>query len=494
MINIVHYPIISMLLLLVTAALMPLFGKKQLKAVKVLPLLVLLISGALNVMSFQYVNQKGAYSYHFGAWSEKIGIEFLINEFSLLVSLLFIGISFFILMYAYSGLGFDVDENQIPGFYSLFFLSLYSMVGMALTNDLFNIYVFVEIGSIAACGIISAKRKKKNYLAALRYLLLSSIGSVAILFGIALLYQTTGRLNITEIASVLKLAWESYPLNIIAAMAFMLAGLSLKTALFPVHIWLPDAHSQAPTVSSAALSGLVLKSYVIIVVKFFFAIVGQEIMVGLNMDKILLILAVLSMLGGSFLAMAQEDLKRMLAYSSVAQIGYIFLGFSMMNKAGFAAAMYHLVSHALLKSMLFLAAGTLIYQTGKRNISDYTGMAKKTPLPFAIIGVGALGMIGIPGVNGFMSKLYLMLAAMEAKHIGMVIVLVISSFLNAVYYLPILIKALTKKEAGKEEAIRPIPISMGAAMIALAIACIFFGLYPDLIMDVCYKAAALFFI
>lgn len=493
MINIVHYPIISILLLLITAALMPLFEKKQLKAAKVFPLFVLFISFVLNVISLQYVNQKGTYSYNFGTWSEKIGIEFLINEFSLLLSLVFIGISFLLLLYAFSGLEFDVQENQIPGFYSLFFLSLYTMVGIALTNDLFNIYVFVEIGSIAACGIISAKRKKENYLAALRYLILSSIGSVAILFGVAFLYQTTGRLNITEIASVLQVAWQEYPLNIIAAMAFMLAGLTLKTAIFPVHIWLPDAHSQAPTVSSAALSGLVLKSYVIIVVKFFFAIVGQEIMVGLNMDKILLILAVLSMLGGSFLAMAQQDLKRMLAYSSVAQIGYIFLGLGMMNKAGFAAAMFHLVSHALLKSMIFLAAGTLIYQTGKRKISDYTGMAKKTPLPFLIIGVGALGMIGIPGVNGFMSKLYLMLAAMEAKQIGMIVALLISSFLNAVYYLPVLIKALTKKEEEKEETIRPIPTSMGAAMITLAIACFFFGLYPDVIMDVCHKAAALFF-
>ncbi len=352
MINIVHYPIISILLLLITAALMPLFEKKQLKAAKVFPLFVLFISFVLNVISLQYVNQKGTYSYNFGTWSEKIGIEFLINEFSLLLSLVFIGISFLLLLYAFSGLEFDVQENQIPGFYSLFFLSLYTMVGIALTNDLFNMYVFVEIGSSAACGIISAKRKKENYLAALRYLILSSIGSVAILFGVAFLYQTTGRLNITEIASVLQVAWQEYPLNIIAAMAFMLAGLTLKTAIFPVHIWLPDAHSQAPTVSSAALSGLVLKSYVIIVVKFFFAIVGQEIMVGLNMDKILLILAVLSMLGGSFLAMAQQDLKRMLAYSSVAQIGYIFLGLGMMNKAGFAAAMFHLVSHALLKSMI----------------------------------------------------------------------------------------------------------------------------------------------
>lgn len=491
--SIEHYPIISILILLITAAIMALFSKRQQKLAKTLSLVALSSCFVLNFMSLQYVDENGPYSYHFGGWSEKLGIEFVLSEFSLFLSLVFIGIALLVLIYAISGLEFDILADQIPGYYSLFFLSLYSMVGIALTNDLFNIYVLVEIGSIAACGIISAKREKKNYLAALRYLILSTIGSTAILFGIAFLYQTTGRLNITEIGLVLRDAWQLYPLNIIASMALMLVGLTLKTALFPLHIWLPDAHSQAPTTSSAALSGLVLKSYVIIVVKFFFAIVGKEIVLDLGLEKILLLLAILSMLFGSFLAMAQDDLKRMLAYSSVAQIGYIFLGLGMMNKAGFAASMFHIVTHALLKSMLFLAAGTLIYQTGKRNISDYKGLAHKSPLPFIIIAIGALGMIGIPGVNGFMSKVYLSLAALDNNQIILVIILLISSFLNAVYYLPILIKGFSKNVEWEKGTIRPIPISMSIAMVGLGIACLYTGFFPNIVMDYCMKAASIFF-
>ena len=361
---------------------------------------------------------------------------------------------------------------------------IFSMLGLTFSNDMFNMFIFMEILSIASCSIISIKNSKGSTLASFRYLILNTLGSLSVLMGIALIYMVTGQLNMNEIHGEISVIWKYYPTNIMMALAFIIIGFGTKAAIFPLHIWLPDAHSVAPTPSSALLSGIVVKVYIFAIIKLLFRVIGVEIVGELGIPTAIAYLAAIGTILGSIFAIAQKDIKRMLAYSSVAQIGYIFLGVGLATKAGLEFAMFHIVSHGLIKTALFLSAGAIIYQTEKRDIRKLDGIAYEMPATMMVFAIAALGMIGIPGTSGFMSKIFLGSVVLQEGKAFYLFIIILSSFLNAFYYMPIITSAFMKSDSEAKVVNDKIPRRMVVPMVIVIFLSIAIGFYPQLITEI----------
>jgi multicomponent Na+:H+ antiporter subunit D len=475
-------PILNMLIFLMAALIIPLLNRRVFTLTLVMGFMVLLSVLISSVVLLVHVNTVGEFYYRFGNYLSFIGIEFKIDAFSTLFTTFIVGLTMLIYLYSCGDATDGISEAEYGRYYILLFILMFSIFGIIYTNDLFNAYVFMEILSLTSCSIISIKRKKENYTASFRYVMLNEVGSLSYLFGIALLYMVTGYTNMSLVFESIQEAWVVYPANIMTACGFMIVGVGIKAAIFPFHIWLPDAHSHAPSSSSAILSAIVVKVYLLLMVKVLFRAFGVDIIKALDIPVILMIIAGFGMIMGSFFALAQKDVKRMLGYSSVAQIGYILLGISFMTHIGLSAAFFHIMSHGLKKAALFLSVGAIIYYQRVRKINQFDGMGYKMPLSMIVFGLAALGMIGIPPTIGFISKLNLGLAALDRGMIIFIVIIVISGLLNAMYYLPIMISAFLKGEkVNKIAGIEKIPVVMMIPIVILGLLILVIGIYPDLI-------------
>jgi len=313
----IHFPVYILMLLLIFAVIIPLQKKPFGKKFQIIMISVLGIAWVMALLELLKVLGDAPYSYTFGSYPSGIGIEFLVDEFSVLMTLVVLTLSILIVLYSLKDLEHEIESSRMYSYYTLVFLLIFSMIGMIFTNDMFNLYVFMEVLSITSVAIIAIKKKKDTLMASMKYLMMGAIGSVTVLMGIALIYMVTGQLNMSAINLEINQVWALYPRNILLAMGFMITGFSIKAAIFPLHNWLPDAHSTAPTPSSALLSGLVVKAYIFAIAKIIYRVVGQNISVEIGITNYLIIFAVLSMIMGSVFALAQRDIKRRLAYSSV---------------------------------------------------------------------------------------------------------------------------------------------------------------------------------
>ena len=475
-------PIINMLVFLMAALIIPLLNRRVFSWTLVLGFIVLLSVFISSIVLLVHVNTVGEFYYRFGNYLSFIGIEFKIDAFSTLFTTFIVGLTMLIYLYSCGDATDGIAEAEYGRYYILLFILMFSIFGIIYTNDLFNAYVFMEILSLTSCSIISIKRKKENYTAAFRYVMLNEVGSLSYLFGIALLYMVTGYTNITLVFESIQDVWAVYPANIMTAVGFMIVGIGIKAAVFPFHIWLPDAHSHAPSSSSAILSAIVVKVYLLLMVKVLFRVFGIDILKALDIPVILMIIAGFGMIMGSFFALAQKDVKRMLGYSSVAQIGYILLGIAFMTHIGLSAAFFHIISHGLMKAALFLTVGAIIYYQRVRRIDQFDGMGYKMPLSMIVFSIAALGMIGIPPTIGFISKLNLGLAALDNGMMIFIVIIVVSGLLNAMYYLPIMISAFLKGEkVDKISGTEKIPKVMIIPIVILGLLILVLGVYPDLI-------------
>lgn len=472
-----HLPILIITTSLLVAFVLPLLGRHFPRAVE--PLIIGIISA--NIVQviglLLYVNANGTFRYALGGWSPPWGIALSIDALGLFMILIIQSVSLGILIFARDDLIHEIENSLKPWYYTLFLLLLTAMTGLSVANDFFNVFVFMEISTITACAIIAIKPHPDCIEASLKYLILSTLGSGLVLFGLALVYMVTGYLSFDFIAESLPNAMNLYPLNIIVSLALLVVGMGIKAALFPLHVWLPDAHSSAVSPSSAILSGVVVKIYAVILIRLLYTVYGLDILAHIPISQILLTMATLAIFMGSLFAMGQTDIKRMLAYSSVAQIGYIFLGIALLSPSGITGGILHIANHAIMKSLLFLAAGAIIYQTGIRKIKDLVGIGYQMPLTMGIFGVGALAMVGIPGFNGFVSKFHLAVGALEAQQPVFVIVILISSLMNAVYYFPILIRAFFGP-VNHQMKFDQLPLGMVISLIGFAVATIYLGLLP----------------
>lgn len=433
-------------------------------------------------------------SYSAEGWPPPWGIEVLINYFSAFMLVIITFLCLVVLVYSLSAVWTEVAENAIGWYYTTILLTTAAMIGMAITNDVFNMYVFIEVTGISACALVLARNSKMATEAAFKYLLLATVGSGFVLFAITLLYLITGNLNIPYVAMEFQKSYSEYPFLIWSILSFFLVGFGIKSALFPLHLWLPDAYSSAPSVSSAFLSGLVGKAYIVALIKFFYLIFGFDLLNALYIRHLMLIMASIAIIAGSLFAFSQVDIKRRLAYSSVSQIGYIFLGIGLGSPLGFAAAILHIFNHSIMKACLFMATGAVYYQTGERRVNRLSGLGYEMPITFGAFTIVAMSMMSLPLFSGFISKWYLAKGSIEAGIPVLVGLLVLSSLLNATYYLPIIWQAFfdVDRERPKTFKLDRIPVSMAAPIVVLALAVIYFGLQPQLPLYYAEQAAKLF--
>ncbi len=454
---------------------------------------------AAHVLAFVFIGNlswrvftEGTIHYELGGWSPPWGIEFVVDYLALFMLITISTVSFLILIFGTVDLTHELKPKVLGLYYTLYLLLVGAMMGLAVTNDFFNMFVFMEIAAISACGIISVKSDRECVEASFKYLMLSAVGTGCVLLSVALLYMIGGHLNFAFAAAAIQDVAHIYPNNILVALALFSVGFIVKAALFPLHVWLPDAHSSAPSPSSAILSGLVIKIYTVVYLKLLYKVFPIELFDLLPVFDMILILSALSIFFGSIFAIVQEDIKRMLAFSSIAQIGYVFLGIGLANSTGLTGGLLHIFNHAMMKSMLFLSAGAIIYCTGIRKIDDLKGIGLKMPVVMGAFTIGAMAMVGIPTTNGFISKLYLALGTLDAnKHFYLAIIL-ISSFLNCLYYFPIVINAFfgeSEEEDGEEEIqVKRLPLRMSVPLIILGAGCMIFGVFPKYILVIIERA------
>ena len=369
---------------------------------------------------------------------------------------IFIGIGLLIVWASTSMIDHYLEEKWIRLYYALVCILIATLCGVVVFENFFNIFLMVEFSSFAAAGIVIIKNKPENMRAGMKYLTLSILGSSLILMGIIILYFLTGHLHLTGIQQELAVNFYGNESTVRNAFIFITLGAALKSALFPLHIWLPDAHSTAPSPSSALLSSLVLKAYLVLYVKIMYKVIGAEILLSDEVLSMILFLVMIigttAMIIGSVMAILQSDIKRMIAYSSVAQIGYIFMGIGMGTRLGLFAAMFHVLAHAVTKALLFLVAGSVIEQTHNREVTNMGGIGMKMKLTMGMFTIGALSMVGIPMFIGFNSKWFFAMGIIDSGYLWLLGILALSSLLNGCYYLPIVVRSFFGKDA-KEAAI-----------------------------------------
>lgn len=353
----------------------------------------------------------------------------------------------------------EVEDGKVFLYYVLSDLLLSSLLALVYTNDLFTAYVFVEINTIAACGLIMIRQNGRTIEAAARYMIMSLLGSGLLLMGICMLYDLTGHLlmsNIREQIEYISVSGE-YRIPLLVTIALMSVGLAIKSALFPFHAWLADAYGYSTVSSAAILSSLVSKGYIFLLIKIIYRVIGFDIFYDSRIIDILFAFGLTGMIFGSLSAIKENDIRRMIAFSSVAQIGYIYMGIGMGTQAGMGASVFHILSHAATKSLLFIAAiGLTDVSGGSRQFIELTGAAYRNKWAGIAFTVGSLSMVGVPLFSGFISKLLFAQAAVQnnVKMLPALIGLGISTVLNAIYFMKTVIRIYTPVEERCYESIR----------------------------------------
>ncbi|MGM0652082.1 MAG: complex I subunit 5 family protein [Bacillota bacterium] len=363
----------------------------------------------------------------------------------------FLGIflSFVWLMAACFSYGYMAHEHKKERYYAFFLMAEGGCMGTIFAGDLLGLFLFFEFMALTTYILIAHEETAPVMFAGAKYLYMTVGGGLSVFFGLLIAYYLNGTVIFTRPG----LITEPSTLATIAFIAFMV-GFGLKAGMFPVHVWLPDAHPAAPSPVSAALSGIMLKTGIYGMIRVVFNIYSPDYISSMNWDKVMLVVAAITILLGSAMALLQDDLKRRLAYSSIAQIGYILLGLFLLNEQGLSGGLYHIFTHAFMKGLLFLCAGAIVVQTGMRNISQMKGIGLKMPFTMVFFAIASLTMVGIPPFNGFISKWQLSLASLEAGKPIFVAILIVSSLLNAAYYFPVVITAFfasgNEDEGGKK--------------------------------------------
>jgi multicomponent Na+:H+ antiporter subunit D len=377
----------------------------------------------------------------------------------------------------------EIPEREVS-LYTVYLLLVAGLTGMAATADMFNLYVFLEISSLTSYALISIGGGQA-VVSAFRYVILGTVGAAFYLLSVGYLYSVTGTLNMADLANILPGLYGSGA--VLVAFAFFVIGISIKMALFPMHAWLPGAYSDAPSAVSALIAATTTKVAAYVLVRVMYFVFEPRFSVEMiPVTTLLSWMGVIAMILGSVMAIAQSDLKRMLAYSSVAQIGYIVLGIGLANAAGLTGGLLHLVNHALMKGCLFLVAGAIVYRTSLREIKDLRNLSVKMPWTAGIFAIAALSMIGIPPFCGFFSKLYLIMGAVEAGQWFFVGVILFSSALALAYFGNVIRYMYLPKEAPDEAPSMPVrneaPWTMLAPMLTLAAAIVLVGLFNGAIV------------
>jgi len=438
-----NLPFISIILSLFSGPFSCLLDGKWAKRVN---MFVITVIGIMSACVLAFVCNSGAsYVYIMGHFPAPWGNEIRVGVLEAFMATFFCIIMFLCMIGGGKEREKDIQDTKQNLYYIMVNLLLCSLLALIYTNDLFTAYVFVEINTISACGLIMIRQNGHTFEAATRYMIMSLLGSGTLLLGICFLYDLTGHLlmsNIQESVTLLVASGE-YQTPLMVAITLMCVGLAIKSALFPFHTWLPDAYGYSTVSSAAILSSLVSKGYNFLLIKIFFRVIGFENIRDTKVIHVLFVLGILGMIMGSVAAIREHDLRRMIAYSSVAQIGYIYMGIGLGTKEGVIAGLYHILSHAATKSLLFVAAAGLTEVSGgKKNIHEIDGAGYRNKAAGIAFSVGAFSMVGVPMFSGFISKLCFSQAAVghSVKMLPTFIALAISTILNAMYFMKTVIR------------------------------------------------------
>mgnify|MGYP001128182122 CR=1 FL=1 len=433
----------------------------------------------------------GAISYAVGGWPPPWGIELAIDPLNAFVLLIVTGIAAVVICAAPQSIAREIPAEKAGLYYSAYLLCLTALLGITLTGDAFNVFVFLEISSLSSYALIAMGRDRRALVASFQYLIMGTIGATFILISIGLLYMLTGTLNMADLLQRLPPLADNRVMQ--AAFAFFTVGVALKVALFPLHYWLPNAYAFAPSIATAFLAATATKVSLYVLLRFYYGVFGADFsFAAMPLSEILLPLSLAAILIASIVAAFQRDVKRLLAYSSVAQIGYMTLGVALASASGLTAAIVHLFNHALIKSALFLALAGVVYRLGSTHIEQMAGLGKRMPWTFGAFVLGGLSLIGVPLTAGFVSKWYLVLAALEKGWWWLALLLGLSSLIAVIYVWRVVEAAWFREpqadDAGRIEA-REAPLSILLPTWLLVAANFYFGIDTTLSVGVASEAA-----
>ena len=482
-----HLPVLVVLVPFLAAPLTVLVGSRRLAWP--IAFVASAASFVIAILLLLQVLDGGVISYHLGSWEPPLGIEYRIDAANAFVLLLVSAIGTIVLPYTIQSIKSEIPARQHTLFYTMYLLCLTGLLGVVATGDAFNVFVFLEISSLSTYVLVAmgAKSDKRALTAAYDYLIMGTIGATFFVIGIGFLYAATGTLNMADIANHIKIHGTDRTIQ--TAFAFVMVGMGLKVAIYPLHLWLPNAYTYAPSAVTSFLAATATKVAIYVLLRFMYSVFQPEFLFEMNAVRwIMMPLALVAMFAASLIAVFQTDFKRMLAYSSIAQIGYILLGISLLSATGLSAAIVHLFNHGITKAALFMGVGALVLRSGSSFYARLGGMGKVMPFTSFAIVIAGLSLIGIPGTAGFISKWVLVQAAIQQGLWPIALAIVASSLLAVIYvwrvvevlYMTKPADAITGNEA---------PLTMLIPLWIMAGTTIWFGIDTELTMSAAQVAA-----
>jgi len=483
---IAHLPILQVIIPLLAAPICLLLNRSKL--VWLFSLLASGLAFSISILLLQQVMTSGVISYELGGWQAPWGIEYRIDNLNAFLLLIISGISTVVLFAAQTSIEKEIPKDKHVYFYVLYLLSLTGMLGIVATGDAFNVFVFLEISSLSAYALIAMGNKRQALWASYQYLIMGTIGATFILIGIGLMYQMTGTLNMEDLSQ--RLPEVAQTRTVFVSFVFVIVGVCLKLAMFPLHLWLPNAYAYAPSIVTAFFAATATKVAVYLLIRFTFSVFGLSFsFTTIPLQTLFMALGLFGIFVASTTAIYQSNVKHLFAYSSIAQIGYMIVGFSLSTVTGLTATLLHMFNHALMKGAIFLALAAVVYRVGNVELKNFRGLGRQMPLTMAAIVIGGLSLIGVPLTVGFVSKWYLLTALVEQGWWPIAVLILLGSMLAVVYVWRVIEVAYFKEPLEQNVEVKEAPMSFLIPIWTLVIANIYFGIDTRLSVQVAEAAA-----
>ncbi len=471
-------PVLFIAIPLLAAFIIPLVGYLWKELVRLIPGLVLAYLLILSISLMGYVLEHGTIVQQIAGWAPPWGINLVFSPLTGLLTTIMVFIGFVIWIYSYRFKNVDFEEGK--KYFILYLMLVTGSVGIVLTGDIFNQFVFIEITSIAGYALTAFYRGRDSAEASFKYLMIGSLASMFLLLAVALIYSQLGTLNMADIASKSHLMLPEFK---VLALIFFIVGLGIEAEMFPLNGWAPDAYAQAPGPVGAAFAGIVVKAGVYAVIRIIFTLFDVQ-----GTHEFLIIIGLVTLLIAEMAAIRQDRLKRMLAYSSIGQMGLVLIAFGIGTEAGIFAALFLMFNHAITKTLLFLSGSYLVYNSTDKYISEVNGMGKYLPFTAVLFSLGAIAIVGMPPFAGFWSKWSVLSAAAQEGMFMVIGLVLLVSIVEMVYYFRVVNRVFFFKKLDHVEPKRPTSNAF-LAMFALGIIILAVGFYPDLITGYLHEAS-----